>query len=90
MCCEYRSGYEGLVEISEAQAVAEVFSSKQKMSRDGTNAQAPVVKRAIASERYYRELFVCMPLENVLVEGFIDLLFDEKGRVVIADYRPTS
>lgn len=28
-----------------------------------------------------------MPLGNGLVEGFIDLLFEEEGRIIIADYK---
>jgi ATP-dependent exoDNAse (exonuclease V) beta subunit len=46
-----------------------------------------VVKRAVASNKYYREVFVGVPFEDVLVEGFVDLVFEEDGALVIADYK---
>jgi len=47
----------------------------------------PVVKRAVASGRYWRELFISLPYRGRQIEGFIDLLFEEGGKLVIADYK---
>ncbi|MDP2937161.1 MAG: PD-(D/E)XK nuclease family protein, partial [Dehalococcoidia bacterium] len=49
-----------------------------------------VVKRAVNSGRYYREVFVSTPLNGTLLEGFIDLVFAEDSGLVIADYKTDS
>jgi ATP-dependent helicase/nuclease subunit A len=78
-----------LEEIARAQAAAEGIHDKWKevagLVRRGLNAQA--VKRAVVSNKYHREVFVSVPYENVLVEGFIDLLFEEDGGLVVVDYK---
>jgi ATP-dependent helicase/nuclease subunit A len=75
--------------MSKAQAAAEGIYDKWqeivKLVQSGLDSE--VVKRAVASGRYYREVFVGAPLEKRLVEGFIDLLFEEDGSLVIADYK---
>lgn len=80
---------EGLEEMSKAQAAGEGIHDKwqevAKLVQSGLDSE--VVKRAVASGRYYREVFVGAPLEKRLVEGFIDLLFEEDGSLVIADYK---
>lgn len=85
---DLRSG-EGLEEISRAQAAAEGIQERWqevvKLVRNALNST--VVKRAVASGKYYREVFVSMPLGSGFVEGFIDLLFEENSALVIADYK---
>jgi len=80
---------ERLEEISRAQATVEgiphLWKDVSKMVASAL--RTPVVKRAVASGKWYRELFTSMPLENGLVEGFVDLLFEEEGGIVIADYK---
>jgi len=49
-----------------------------------------VVRRAVSSGRYYREVFVSAPIEGILVEGFLDLLFEEADGLVIVDYKTDS
>lgn len=80
---------EGLEEISRAQAAAEGISHlwEDVVRMVSSALRTPVVRRAVASGRYYRELFTSMPMENGLVEGFIDLLFEEEGGTIIADYK---
>jgi ATP-dependent helicase/nuclease subunit A len=80
---------EGLEEISRAQAAAEGIPHLwEDVARMVNNAlHTEIVKRAVVSGRYYRELFASMPLQKGLVEGFIDLLFEEEGGIVIADYK---
>ena len=80
---------EGLEEISWAQAAAEgiphLWEDVAKMVASALRTS--VVRRAVASGKWYRELFTSMLLENGLVEGFIDLLFEEEGGIIIADYK---
>ena len=37
--------------------------------------------------RYYRQVFVGAPIADVLVEGFIDLLFRAGDGLVVVDYK---
>jgi len=80
---------DGLEEISRAQTAAEGIPHlwEDVVRMVGSALHTPVVRRAIASGKWYRELFTSIPLENRLVEGFIDLLFEEEGEIVIADYK---
>jgi ATP-dependent helicase/nuclease subunit A len=49
---------------------------------------APVVRRAFAAARHWRELAVVADIEGRLVEGFIDLAFEDgDGRLVVVDYK---
>lgn len=80
---------QGLEEISRAQAAAEGMSPRWKEIADLAQRalESNIVCRAVASGRYYREVFVSAPVEDVLVEGFIDLLFEDDGGLVIVDYK---
>ena len=46
-----------------------------------------VVKRAVASGRFWREVPVAAPLGQGAIEGFIDLLFEDDGQLVVVDYK---
>jgi len=37
--------------------------------------------------RYYRQVFVGAPIADVLVEGFIGLLFEADDGLVVVDYK---
>ncbi|MDZ7673715.1 MAG: UvrD-helicase domain-containing protein [Acidimicrobiales bacterium] len=60
-------------------------------------SSSPVVRRAVASGRWRREVHVAVPLVEVidsngagpvdLFEGFVDLLFDEDDGTVVVDYK---
>ncbi|MBI2877160.1 MAG: PD-(D/E)XK nuclease family protein [Candidatus Tectomicrobia bacterium] len=63
----------------------QVRQEETALARRGRNS--PIVQRAVASGRYYREVFVSTPLAEGLLEGFVDLLFKEDGGWVIADYK---
>lgn len=78
-----------LEEISKAQAAAEGIPSLWKEVIDLTKKgiETVVVKRALSSGNYYREVFVSVAVGDGLVEGFIDLLFEENGGLVIVDYK---
>jgi ATP-dependent helicase/nuclease subunit A len=79
----------GLDAMSRAQAAAEGIAGKwqevAKLSRNGL--ESPVVKRAVASGNYHREVFASAPYEGKLLEGFMDIIFEEAGGLVIADYK---
>jgi ATP-dependent helicase/nuclease subunit A len=82
----------GLEEISRAQAAAEGMPQRWKeiveLAQRAVGSE--VVRRAVSSGRYYREVFVSAPVEGMLVEGFIDLLFEEEDGLVIVDYKTDS
>ena len=46
-----------------------------------------VVKEAVASGSYYREVYVSIPVGPVLLEGFIDLTFESDEGLVVVDYK---
>ncbi|MCX5992965.1 MAG: UvrD-helicase domain-containing protein [Chloroflexi bacterium] len=79
----------GLDDLSRAQAAAEGIADKwreaAKLARNGL--ESPVVRRAVASGNYHREVFVSAPYEDKLLEGFMDIIFEEEGGLVIADYK---
>ncbi|MCY3710305.1 MAG: UvrD-helicase domain-containing protein [Caldilineaceae bacterium] len=48
---------------------------------------SPLVQRALASKRWWREAPVAGPVGDGIVEGFIDLLFEEEDGFVIVDFK---
>jgi ATP-dependent helicase/nuclease subunit A len=49
---------------------------------------SPVVRRALGAKRFWRELSVVAEVDGRLVEGFIDLAFeDDDGRLVVVDHK---
>lgn len=79
----------GLEDIARAQAAAEgVPGRADDIARLVRRAlDSPLVKRALDSGRWWRETPVAGPVGNGIVEGFIDLLFEEEGGFVIVDYK---
>jgi ATP-dependent helicase/nuclease subunit A len=47
----------------------------------------PVMQRALRAPRAFRELPVWLPHESDLVEGIVDLVFEEEGALVVVDYK---
>lgn len=78
-----------LDENVRAQASAEGVSAQTaEISRLVRRAlESPLVKRALASNRWWREAPVAGPVGDGIVEGFIDLLFEEEDGFVIVDYK---
>ena len=72
-----------------AQAAAEGVSDREAevggLARVALDSD--VVKRAVASGRRWREVPVADPVGGTLLEGFIDLLFEEDGQLVVVDYK---
>ena len=79
----------GLEDIAKAQAAAEgVPGRADDIARLARGAiDSPLVKRALDSGRWWRETPVAGPVGDGIVEGFIDLLFEEEGGLVIVDYK---
>ena len=50
----------------------------------------PVMARARASARIWRELRLWFPEGEELVEGVVDLVFEEEGELVVVDYKTDS
>jgi ATP-dependent exoDNAse (exonuclease V) beta subunit len=47
----------------------------------------PIMQRAREASHAWRELPLCFPLEDELVEGKVDLVFEERGQLVVVDYK---
>ena len=79
----------GLEDIAKAQAAAEgVPGRADDIARLARRAlRSPLVKRALDSGRWWRETPVACPVGEGIVEGFIDLLFEEEDGFVIVDYK---
>ena len=75
--------------VSRAQAAAEGIADRWREVASLAEAavESPLVRRAVASGKYYRELYVSAPAEGRLLEGFVDLLFEEDGELVVVDYK---
>ena len=80
---------DGLDDIAKAQADAEgVPTRATEIARLARLAlDSDLVGRAIRSGHWWREVPVAAPLGPGIVEGFIDLLFQEEDGFVIVDYK---
>ncbi|MCH7746311.1 MAG: PD-(D/E)XK nuclease family protein, partial [Chloroflexi bacterium] len=83
---------EDIEETARAQAAAEGIPQRQaEIARLARNAiGSDVVRRAVSSGRFWREVPVAVPMGDGVLEGFIDLLFEEDGSLVVVDYKTDS
>jgi ATP-dependent helicase/nuclease subunit A len=79
----------GLEEAARAQAEAEGIGDRwEEVARLARHALASrAVQAAVASGRYWREVYVGADLDGAVVEGFIDLLYEGPDGLVIVDYK---
>ncbi len=80
----------GIEETARAQAVAEGIPRRQSDIARLTRVaiESEIVRRAVESGRYWREVPVGVPVGDGALEGFIDLLFETpSGGLVIVDYK---
>lgn len=79
-------------DASSAQAVAEgVADEATRIARLVENArESRAVREAVASGRYWREVYVGTEVDGATVEGFIDLLFEGREGLVVVDYKTDS
>jgi ATP-dependent helicase/nuclease subunit A len=79
-------------DAARAQAVAEgIADEAARIARLVENArESGAVREAVASGRYWREVYVGTQVEGATVEGFIDLLFEGPQGLVVVDYKTDS
>ena len=47
-----------------------------------------MVREAVAADRFWRELYAAVEVDDVLLDGFIDLLYElPNGNLVVVDYK---
>ena len=77
---------------ARAQAAAEGIPEREdeigRLAR--TAVESDVVKRAVASGRFWREVPVAAAVGGGSLHGFIDLLFEEEDGLVVVDYKTDS
>ena len=79
----------GVEHRARAQAVAEGVPDRQdEIARlVAVAVQSDIVRRAVASQRLWREVPVAAPVGDGSLHGFIDLLFEEQDGLVVVDYK---
>ena len=80
---------QGIAERARAQAAAEGVPGREgEIERLCQVAvESEIVKRAVASKRFWREVPVAVGSGNGSLHGFIDLLFEEEEGLVVVDYK---
>ena len=80
---------EGIPERARAQAAAEGVPGREgeieRLCQVAVSSE--IVKRAVASRRFWREVPVAVGTGNGSLHGFIDLLFEEEDGMVVVDYK---
>lgn len=80
---------DGIEDTARAQATAEGIPHLQSdiAALAWAAVNSDIVRRAVKSGRYWREAHFGAPIGNGVLEGFIDLLFEEDGDLVVVDYK---
>lgn len=80
---------DGIENTARAQATAEGIPHLQSRIEElaQTAIDSEIVRRAVSSGKYWREAHIAAPVGEGVLEGFIDLLFEENGELVIVDYK---
>jgi len=80
---------EGLAELAAAQAAAEGVPGRVAEVEQLAQAalDAGPVRAAVAAGRYFRELYVGVPVGERVLEGFCDLVVDGPDGLVVVDYK---
>ncbi len=71
----------------EAEAVSDVAGHVRRLASDAL--VAPSVKEAAANP-HWREVYVCAPIEDRLLEGYIDLLYRTPDGLKVVDYKTAA
>jgi ATP-dependent helicase/nuclease subunit A len=83
---------ENLEAIAAAQAAAEGVADRTtevaRLTRAALDSDA--VRKAVAADRYWREVYVAKDFDGLIVDGFIDLLYDTPDGYVVVDYKTDS
>ena len=80
---------DGVEDAARSQAMAESIPDRaaEVAGLVRTAIESKVVKRAVCSGKFWREIPVGVPVGEGVLEGFIDLLFEEDDGVVVVDYK---
>jgi ATP-dependent exoDNAse (exonuclease V) beta subunit len=80
---------DGLRETVNAQALAEGVSGRENeiVALVQSALDSNAVQEAVASGKYWREVYLAAPIGETLVEGFIDLLYEGPDGLVVVDYK---
>jgi len=81
---------DGATALAAAQAAAEGVPDLATVIEQRVRSvlESPSVKAAVATGKYWREVFVAVPVGERVLEGFIDLLYeDANGELVVVDYK---
>ena len=83
---------EGLEDTARAQATAEGIPGRESEVVELVQAAlaSNAVNEAIASGRFWREVYVAGDVDGVVIEGFVDLLYETPEGLVIVDYKTDS
>ena len=83
------AGGAGIDDTARAQAVAEGIPDRAaevaRLAR--TAIDSDIARRAVASGRLWREAPMASPVPGGAMQGYIDLLFEEDGELVVVDYK---
>jgi ATP-dependent helicase/nuclease subunit A len=81
----------GLDEAVAAQCEAEAIPDRARDVRRlvADALTAPSVSEA-AGTRHWREVYACTPVDGRLLEGYIDLLYEQDGGLVVVDYKTSA
>ena len=83
---------EGISDRARAQAVVEGVTDREEdiVQYAWAAVESNIVKRALSSGRFWREVPVAVGTGIGSLHGFIDLLFEEDGDLVVVDYKTDS
>ena len=83
---------EGIADRARAQAMAEGVPRREeeiaRLARVAVDSR--IVRRAVGSGRFWREVPVAVGTAGGSLHGFIDLLFEEEDGLVVVDYKTDS
>jgi ATP-dependent exoDNAse (exonuclease V) beta subunit len=71
----------------EAEAIPDRASQVRRLVADALTA--PSVREA-ASTRHWREVYACTPVDGRLLEGYVDLLYEQPGGLAVVDYKTAA
>ncbi|MGZ4735211.1 MAG: UvrD-helicase domain-containing protein [Acidimicrobiia bacterium] len=79
----------GIEGAARAQALAEGIPEREETigALARSVLETPTIRAACSSGRSWREVPVAAVIEGVTVEGFIDLLFEDDGELIVVDYK---
>jgi ATP-dependent helicase/nuclease subunit A len=75
--------------LAAAQARAEHIAARAGEVEELVRAalESPTVRAAFESERPRRELYVAAPVGEVVLDGYVDLCFEQAGGLTVVDYK---